>query len=64
MSCYEKIILELDPTADACGVESFMRCQYGTLDHLSRDDFRREIKLAKACERERPGFLALLTSTY
>jgi hypothetical protein len=55
---YQHIINEIDPTVNAREIEAFMRSQYGTLDHLSRDDFRREIRLAKACERERPGFLA------
>jgi hypothetical protein len=61
---YQRIINEIDPTVNAREIEAFMRSQYGTLDHLNRDDFRREIRLAKACERQRPGFLALLASTY
>jgi hypothetical protein len=26
-----------------------MRIQYGTLDHLSRDDFKREVAICKEC---------------
>jgi hypothetical protein len=36
-----------------------MRLQYSTLDHLPSSTFRDEIELARQCEREAPGFLAL-----
>lgn len=29
-----------------------MRLQYSTLDHLSRDDFKREVALCKQCINE------------
>lgn len=45
MSGYASIIKAIDPMADADVVECFMRLQYGTLDHLDRDVFRREIQM-------------------
>ena len=54
---YAKTIRKVDPTVNPIGVEASMRLQYGTLDHLSRGVFRGEIELAKACEREEPGFM-------
>lgn len=33
-------------------VEAYMRVEYGTLDHLSHADFRREIGIALGCQRE------------
>jgi hypothetical protein len=36
---------EVDPSH----VEAYMRCQYGTLDHLDRKTFNREVKIAVGC---------------
>ena len=33
--------------------------QYGTLDHLSREEFAREIELAKQAETSEPGAMRL-----
>jgi hypothetical protein len=30
-------------------IEGYMRLQYGTLDHLSREDFKREVEIGVAC---------------
>jgi hypothetical protein len=54
---YGRIIAELAPQdapadLDARHIEAFMRLQYGTLDHLDRATFRREIKIALACIAE------------
>lgn len=57
MSHYQRLIREMHPTINPAGVEASMRLQYGTLSHLSDADFRREIRLAAACERASPGFL-------
>ena len=54
---YAETIRTIDPTVNPIGVEASMRLQYGTLDHLSRGVFHGEIELAKACEREEPGFM-------
>ena len=54
---YHRIIQSIDDSVNAAGIESAMRLQYGTLDHLSRSDFAREIALLKRCEADEPGFL-------
>ena len=56
---YRALINELDPFVNAVGVEAAMRLQYGTLDHLSREAFVEEIRIARACEERSPGYLAL-----
>ena len=61
---YLRIILELDPTVDAVGVEANMRLHYGTLDHLSRDEFKTEIAIAKEYEAAVPGFLKRCAESY
>ena len=46
---YQRIISELAPASyDPRHIEAFMRVQYGTLDHLSRDAFKDEIKICTA----------------
>lgn len=52
---YQDLIREIDPTCNPRHVEAWMRLQYGTLDHLPRETFADEIKMAKACEIEEPG---------
>ena len=46
---YQKLIKEicksLSIIADPRHIEGFMRLQYGTLDHLSREEFVNECKL-------------------
>lgn len=48
---YQKLIKELlgNRDYDPRHIEALMRLQYGTLDHLSRDDFRMEIPICIAC---------------
>lgn len=48
---YQKLIKDLLNGAeyDPRHIEAFMRIQYGTLDHLTRDDFKREVALCKQC---------------
>jgi len=47
---YQKLIAELaGPGYDPRHIEAYMRIQYGTLDHLSRDDFKREVVICKQC---------------
>lgn len=60
MTPYQKTIREVAPNAgNPAGIEGHMRNQYGTLDHLSRDEFAYEARLAAACEKEMPGYLRL-----
>ena len=58
-SFYARSIRQIDESVNAVGVEAFKRLEHGTLDHLSRDDFAREIELAKQAEGEEPGALRL-----
>lgn len=48
---YQRLIKELLCGADydPRHIECFMRIQHGTLDHLSRADFKREVKICMAC---------------
>jgi len=61
---YQTLITEIDPLINAAGIEASMRLQYGTLSHLSRETFVKEIKLASACEAEQPGFLNSIAKSY
>ena len=56
---YGTLIHEIDPTINPVGVEEHMRAEYGTLDHLSREKFAREIRVALACEERYPGYLRM-----
>ena len=60
----QRVIARIDPLVHAPGVEASMRLQYGTLDHLSREDFRQEIAIARDCERQQPGYLRRLAESY
>jgi hypothetical protein len=61
---YQKTISELAPDVDAAAVEAFMRLQYGTLDHLSRDDFKQEIRLFRECVKAEPDLIRSLKASY
>jgi hypothetical protein len=61
---YQTTIHELDPTVNPAGVEASMRLQFGTLDHLDREEFKREIEIAKTCEAEAPGYLKSVAECY
>lgn len=64
-SFYQGIIHEVLPNGpNPAGVEASMRLQYGTLDHLPREEFRREARLAAACEAQSPGILKGLAASY
>ena len=64
MSYYQRAIHGMDPTINAAGVEASMRLQFGTLDHLSNAEFRKEIRIARACEKEQPGYLKGVAESY
>lgn len=40
------------PDVDARHAEAMIRLEHSTLDHLSREDFRRECEIAAACVDE------------
>jgi hypothetical protein len=48
---YQAIIHEMlaGRDYDPRHIEGFMRLQYSTLDHLSRDDFKREVEINILC---------------
>jgi len=54
---YQRLLHELAPELNPAGVEASMRLQYATLDHLPRETFAEEARLAAACERQAPGYL-------
>lgn len=54
---YQNLLHELAPELNPAGVEASMRLQYGTLNHLPREIFSEEAKIAAACERQSPGYL-------
>jgi hypothetical protein len=62
---YQRIISEVAPNGpNPAGVEASMRMTYGTLDHLPREEFVREARIAAACEAEVPGVLRGLAESY
>ena len=52
MSYYRDRIQQCGSPFDPKIVESFMRVHNGTLDHLTRSEFVREVKMADACIKE------------
>lgn len=61
MSAYQATILEIAPdlTPDqARRCENMMRLEYRTLGHLSRQQFRKEIRLFRAADQLQPGCFA------
>ena len=61
---YQDLVHQLDPAINPAGVEASMRLQYGTLDHLTRQTFAAEIKLARHCQEQDPDFLRSLAASY
>lgn len=54
---YQKLLHELAPELNPAGVEAMMRLHHHTLNHLPREVFAAEAKLAADLEREAPGSL-------
>lgn len=61
---YQELIHEIDPKVNPAGVEASMRLQFGTLDHLPREEFEREISVARMCEDEAPGYMRDVAASY
>lgn len=51
-SPYQHLVAEIVPDLDPRHVEAFMRLEHPTLDHLSRDRFAGEARIAALCVRE------------
>ena len=49
-----EILKEMGAVADPRHIEGLMRNQYGCLDHLSHEDFEREVRIGLACIAEDP----------
>jgi hypothetical protein len=54
---YQTLLRELSPSLNPAGVEASMRLHYGTLNHLPRETFAAETKLAADLEGQSPGIL-------
>ena len=54
---YQTMLHELAPNLNPAGVEASMRLHYGTLNHLPRETFVAEAKLAADLEGQSPGIL-------
>ena len=52
LTYYERTINALDPNVNPMAVEAQMRLKYGTLDHLPREEFKREIGIYKQVIRD------------
>jgi len=58
------MIREDCPDHDPTEVEAYMRLEFGTLDHLPRDQFRREARLAARCVDADPRQAKALVASY
>ena len=54
---YQTLLHELAPDLNPAGIEASMRLHYGTLNHLPRETFAAEAKLAADLEAQSPGIL-------
>ena len=54
---YQTLLRELAPDLNPAGVEASMRLHYGTLNHLPRETFVAEAKLASDLEGQSSGIL-------
>ncbi len=54
---YHTLLRELAPLLNPAGVEASVRLHYGTLNHLPRETFVAEAKLAADLEVQSPGIL-------
>ena len=61
---YQDTIRSIDPNVNPVGVEASMRLEFGTLDHLSVEQFAAEVELARKMEASEPGILGRLASSY
>ena len=61
---YSTPIAALAPGYDAGQIESYMRLECGSLSHLTRAKFTREVRLAKACIDANPAAAVRLAASY
>ena len=60
---YQTLLHELAPSLNPAGVEASMRLHYGTLNHLPRETFVAEAKLAADLEVQSPGILRMIADS-
>jgi hypothetical protein len=46
---YARLIFALAPDHDPRHIEAYMRVEFGTLDHLDQERFRKEVEIAAMC---------------
>lgn len=61
---YRDRIFAIEPDLDPAHIEAFMRSEYSTLDHLSAEQFRREVIVAARCVRADPLLAVRLARSY
>ena len=54
---YQTLLKSLAPNLNPAGLEASMRLHYGTLNHLPREIFVEEARLATDLEAQSPGIL-------
>ena len=54
---YQTLLHELAPDLNPAGIEASMRLHYGTMNHLPRETFAAEARLAADLEGQSPGIL-------
>jgi hypothetical protein len=57
MMSYQTLLHELAPDLNPAGIEASMRLHYGNLNHLPRETFAAETKLAADLEVQSPSIL-------
>ena len=60
---YQTLLRELAPSLNPAGIEASMRLHYGTLNHLPRETFAVEAKLAADLEAQSPGILSKIADS-
>lgn len=63
-SHYARTFNQIRPSVNAVGAECAARLRYGTLDALTRADFRAEAATAEGMERAEAGTLRRLADSY
>ena len=60
---YQSLSHELAPDLNPAGIEASMRLHYGMLNHLPRETFMAEAKLAAELEAQLPGILSKIAES-
>ena len=60
---YQTLLHELAPDLNPAGIDASMRLHYGTLNHLPRETFVAEAKLAADLDAQSPGILRKISES-